>query len=183
MYIGKSVLPRLIDCDKFRTYLDLRSQKEKFLKSVETMRYRDWVIHKKLLEAGGLGDTVYIHPARGGGRLYPQLELYKKLMEEGRDVKVVNVRDRPLNVEKFKEVVLDRDLYRSGPIDRYHADALGEYLHEFMRKYRQKERENWKPIIRTTASVYDDPYTKQWLWDVYMRYGSISKGVSDETLG
>lgn len=175
MKVYSSELKRL-----HRVHSDLLSERDKFLKDLRETRYCDWVIHKKLLEAGGLGDTVYIYPARGGGRLYPQLELYKNLMEEGRDVKVVKVHDRPLNVEKFKEVILDRDLYRSGPIDRYRADALGEYLHESMRKYLQKERENWKPIIQTTSSVYDYPGIKHWLWDIYVRYGSISKGVSDE---
>lgn len=166
-----------------RVHSDLLSERDKFLKDLQKTRYCDWIIHKKLLDGGGLGRTIYIHPARAEGKYFTQLELYKKFIEDDREIRVVKAYEKPVNLQKFKEVVLDRDLYLSGSINQYRADALDEYLHESMRKYLQKERENWKPIIRTTSSVCDDPYTKHWLWDVYMRYGSISKGVSDETLG
>lgn len=191
MYIGKSILPRLIDCDKFRTYLDLRSQKEKCLKSIATTRYCDWVIHKKLLEAGGLGDTVYIYPARGGGRLYPQLELYKKLMEEGRDVKVVKVHDRPLNVEKFKEVVLDRDLWCSNPMNERLAEQLGEYVRDFYRKRITHDLETrwhtcnpceFKPRVDTDAYIYDYKYIyDNWSLVGPLLYGNFIQDKPDLT--
>jgi ribosomal protein L34E len=82
----------VIDYQKYRTYLELRKERDKFLKSLHEMRNCDWVIEKKLLDAGGLGKTVYIYPARGGGR-NTSIERYLELIESGRDVKIMRASD------------------------------------------------------------------------------------------
>lgn len=80
------------DYDNYRLYLELCKEREKFINSLGTKRSCDWAIERKLLEAGGVGDTVYIHVPRGGGRR-ESIEQYFKLIESGRDVKVVNAKD------------------------------------------------------------------------------------------
>ena len=82
----------IIDYKKYCTYLELRKEREKFLKSLNEMRSCDWIIEKKLLDAGGLGKTVYIYPARGGGR-NTSIERYLELIESGREVKLVRASD------------------------------------------------------------------------------------------
>lgn len=82
----------IIDYKKYHTYLELRKEREKFLKSLDEMRSCDWIIEKKLLEAGGLGKTVYIYPARGGGQ-NASIERYLELIESGREVKFVRASD------------------------------------------------------------------------------------------
>lgn len=57
----------------------------------------NWKIHKKLLDAGGLGPVVYILPARGGSKLSAERERYLELLEGGRTV----VYGRPDNRKKL----------------------------------------------------------------------------------
>ena len=82
----------IIDYEKYRTYLELRKEREKFVKSLNEMNNHDWVIDKKLIEAGGLGKSVYIYPARGGGR-NTSIERIMELIESGMDVKIVRAND------------------------------------------------------------------------------------------
>ena len=50
----------------------------------------EWKIHKRLLDAGGLGPVVYIIPARGSGKPLTEREQVLELLASGR--KVVYVR-------------------------------------------------------------------------------------------
>lgn len=77
---------------KYQLYLSLRKEREKFLKNIREMTYCEWKIDKLLIEAGGLGKTVYILPARGGGTQFRTLRRINELLEEGRDVEPVTLR-------------------------------------------------------------------------------------------
>lgn len=102
---------------KYATYLKLRKERDKFLKSLREVRYCDWLIDKKLVEAGGLGKTVYILPARGGGSSLSYRTL-KKYYEDGRDVEVVTLRkyDYPKlsdkDVEMVRKATQDFEVYQ-----------------------------------------------------------------------
>lgn len=80
----------VINARKYKRYLEMRKQYDKFLKNQREMHYIDWLIDKKLVEAGGLGKTIYILPARGGSRV--NWGLLHELAGEGRDVQVVTTR-------------------------------------------------------------------------------------------
>ena len=82
----------IIDYENHRVYLELRKERDKFLKSLTEMSYYDYLIDRRLVEAGGLGKTVYICPARGGGRS-TSIKRIVELMESGRDVKFVRASD------------------------------------------------------------------------------------------
>lgn len=102
---------------KYATYLKLRKERDKFLKSLREVRYCDWLIDKKLVEAGGLGKTVYILPARGGGTSFRTLKKINDFIEEGRDVEVVTLRkhDYPKlsrkDIETIRESIQQFELY------------------------------------------------------------------------
>ena len=53
----------------------------------------DWKIHKKLLGAGGLGDTIYICQGRGSGKLETELRLIEDLQAKGKDVVLLSLND------------------------------------------------------------------------------------------
>jgi hypothetical protein len=76
-----------MDQRKYTQYVKLRQERDKFLKNLKPGWYEEWMIHKKLLEAGGLGDTVYILPARGGGISFRKLKEINDLIDDGRDVR------------------------------------------------------------------------------------------------
>lgn len=64
-------------------------EREKFLKSLREMSHRDWQIEKKLVEAGGIGKTVYIYPARGQGHSWRMQKDIEEFLAKGKDVYVV----------------------------------------------------------------------------------------------
>lgn len=144
----------IIDFRKYQSYLELRKQRDKFLKSLKPGWYVDWLIQKKALEAGGVGDTIYILPARGGSKFpYERIEKY---IEEGRDVQVVTSRKQEPKVTRkdvdwFLELLLDRDrdLYCPDP----YKDALALYLYA---SYTRKEPTK---SIRITSA---NPYQRWW---------------------
>lgn len=53
----------------------------------------DWKIHKKLIDAGGLGPVVYVIPARGSGKIDTEREMIAELLASGR---TVVIRDRDM---------------------------------------------------------------------------------------
>lgn len=58
------------------------------------MTSRDWKIHKKLLDAGGLGPIVYIIPARGSSKFETERRRVEELIASGRKVVYVRPDDR-----------------------------------------------------------------------------------------
>lgn len=116
-YIDEMYPWTVVDQLKYMQYVKLREKRDKFLKSLKPGWYGEWVIHKKLIEAGGLGDTVYILPARGGGTSFRTLRKINELLEEGRDVQPVTLKkyEWPMlsekDIEKIRESVREFQLY------------------------------------------------------------------------
>jgi hypothetical protein len=148
----------VIDFLKYREYVKLRKERDKFLKSLREMSHIDWSIDKRLVEAGGLGKTVYILPARGGSS-FQTLRRVEELTEEGRDVQFVTTlkkyepkltRD---DVGRFKKsIVTDWDLC---PISWY---ALGG--HEFMDELYGKKIDSFE------TRYLQEPYEFEPSWTV-----------------
>lgn len=114
---------------KYSTYAKLRKERDKFLKSLREMTYLDWSIDKKLVEAGGIGKTVYILPARGGGSNLSHRTI-KRYFEEGRDVQFVTLKKQEPkicrdDIARIRDVVIDWDLC----YDR-ERQAIYEELHK-----------------------------------------------------
>lgn len=101
---------------KYSTYVKLRKERNKFLKSLQEMTYLDWSIDKKLVEAGGIGKTVYILLARGGGSNLSHRTI-KRYFEEGRDVQFVTLKKHNFpklsseDVETIRESMREFELY------------------------------------------------------------------------
>ena len=86
-----------------------------------------WKTHKKLLDAGGLGDTVYVIPARGGCKSAAERAVIERLLKEGRTV----VYGRPVKPTRgitFTGAMLDLDILTSEQYER--ADT---FLKEFLK--------------------------------------------------
>lgn len=107
----------MIDFRKYQQYLEMRKQRDKFLKSLWEMSYLDWLIDKRLIEAGGLGKTIYILPARGGGTTFRTLARINDFLEEGRDVQAVTINKyewstlSDKDIETIRESVQEFQLY------------------------------------------------------------------------
>lgn len=83
--------------------------------------YFDWKIHKRLLDAGGLGSTVCIMPARGQGKMWAQLELYQKLTSEGRTV-IYGRPDKNRQAAFWTDCIIDYDILTPAALER--ADRI-----------------------------------------------------------
>jgi NDP-sugar pyrophosphorylase family protein len=70
----------------------------------------DWKIHKKLLDAGGLGSVVYILPARCNNKLALEQEIVNKLLSEGRTVVYGRPKQRQLRGTSFAGICVDIDI-------------------------------------------------------------------------
>ena len=90
----------------------------------------DWKIHKTLVDAGGLGDSVYLHIPRGVSKTQLISEHIKELKAKGKEVYTVTYpRPKPTqtNIDRFKSVVIDRDLI---PLNNWGRGSWGEYFYE-----------------------------------------------------
>ncbi len=68
----------------------------------------DWKIHKRLLDAGGLGDTVYICQGRGSGKTITELEQIEELLAKGKTVIPVRLEDSNLSLKRHdNKIVFD----------------------------------------------------------------------------
>jgi hypothetical protein len=71
----------------------------------------DWKIHKKLLDAGGLGPVVYIIPGRANGTSFRAYKQYLELISAGRTVVYVSPeKHKRLVGGRSKWVLVDRDV-------------------------------------------------------------------------
>lgn len=70
----------------------------------------NWKIHKRLLDAGGLGPVVYIYPARANGKLLLQRKIEAELLASGRTVIYVKPDKRPVRGVTLAGVFVDRDI-------------------------------------------------------------------------
>lgn len=88
----------------------------------------NWKIHKRLLDAGGLGPVVYILPARGGSKLSMERERCLQLLAEGRMVVYVRPNPRP------KSIFIDRDILtpeRYERAERIWNEVCGGYTNPY----------------------------------------------------
>ena len=182
-----------IDFRKYQLYLEMRKQRDKFLKSLREKRHGDWLIEKKLLEGGGLGDTVYIYPARANGKVYTQLKLYKELLAKGKNVEFVTFKKpepkpHSKNIERLKELVSDPDMLLSDRADRYFAELIGEHIHAEFRQHLLTNNPyldpvyhfDYKPIVKPDAYVFNTP--SRWLheWKLLDKLGIIYRAQERE---
>ena len=168
----------VIDFLKYREYVKLRKERDKFLKSLREMGHIDWSIDKRLVEAGGLGKTVYILPARGGSS-FRTLRRVGKFLEEGRDVQVVtNVKKyEPRltceDIERYRDlIVADWDLR---PYSRY---ALGG--HEYMDEFYGKKIGNFETGYLEEPYMFDPCWTVDPYGHVRLREVSLVRRQPDD---
>lgn len=113
-YVNEMYPSPLIDPEKHQLYLRLRAERDKLLKNMQEMSHLDWSIDKRLVEAGGRGNTIYILPARGGSRTnWWEIE---RLLKEGRDVRVVTTRKYepklyPMDRKTIQDAIFQLQLY------------------------------------------------------------------------
>lgn len=92
------------------------AQYNKFLKDLREMSYLDWLIEKKLVEAGGLGKRVYISVPRCHGKTFTLMKHVEELEAKGKEVHFVDYRDsakkQPTldDIAKVREYMIDWDL-------------------------------------------------------------------------
>lgn len=128
----------------------------------------DWKIHKKLMDAGGVGERIYIYTGRGNGKTFRQQEVIDELIAAGKEVYAVRRDHTPepdLSIDKIKEAIVDYDIY---PIrERWRSDDYG--LDHFVSK-------DYKPRIRIgTSIIYDDSFFSHAL-----RHWTTSISIMDE---
>ena len=111
-YIDEMYPWTIVDQRKYMQYVKLRKERDKFLKSLKPGWYGEWTIHKKLIDAGGISDTVYILPARGGGTSFRTMKRINDLFEEGRDVRVVSLRKQDFHKLTRRDVDVVRESIR-----------------------------------------------------------------------
>lgn len=143
----------IVDFRKYQQYLEMRKERDKFLKSLREMSYLDWLIDKKLVEAGGLGKTIYILPARGGGTSFRTLQKINDFLEEGRDVRV------------FKPAKISKDIIEFDSWKDIH-DAICSYLDE--RVYEELRKQLIQEYIATLDPVYKSEFKINTAPDAYM---------------
>lgn len=87
----------------------------------------DWRIHKRLVEAGGISERIYIYNARGGCKFIGYQELLVDLLSTGRKVVYVR-RDDIMRDNGYRDTIMDEDILT---LERYErADRLiNEILH------------------------------------------------------
>ena len=118
-----------------------------------------WKIHKRLLDAGGLGDTVYILPARGNGKIEAQRQLVEDLLKKGKDVVLLpledlrNARTKPAPVPDFDLLLEEDRLSRANGIVKAIQDAI-----DVLKK---KERPMYLPEYEMLKDFYVLDKTKE----------------------
>lgn len=89
----------------------------------------DWQIHKKLLDAGGLGPVVYIYPARGSCKLETERREVERLLVSGRQVVYVRPEDpKSLLGSRNPWTLRDKDILAPNQLER-----ANEILKKFLK--------------------------------------------------
>ena len=164
----------IIDHVSYRTYLALCRERDKFLKSLQETNYHDWLIDKKLVEAGGVGKNVYLYLARGNGK-WRDIDKYLKYLEEGRDVTVVNAKDAFTKPPKH-DYILDPcfAIRHDGSLRLLEVSVIPTYETYHTNRY------IFEPKIRTDAYAYPNYYTRQLLLYNRLMYGGVSNDMLEE---
>lgn len=170
----------IIDFRRYQSYLELRKERDKFLKSLKPGWYVDWLIQKKAIEAGGVGDTIYILPVRGGSKFpYDRIEKY---IEEGRDVQFVHMargNGKWRTVDRYleeKELLLEKlDLY--GRFGGYINDQLLQQLRADLTVDKAREK-LWSTSVRPDSYIFDNKTYADWAMRDFLlnpNYGIVYK--------
>jgi hypothetical protein len=188
-YIDEMYPLKVIDFEKYCTYLELRKEREKFIKSLSNKRSCDWLIEKKLLDAGGLGDHVYLYLARGQNR-QRSMEEYLRHVEAGRDVTIVNAKDAFVKPFTRRDVIIDKDLLEAEHWfnERLNAEVQKCLYEEICKRSVTDWTNNyldpvykteWKPIIAPDAYIYHPKYGYDYVLCPQMLYSGF-KVVQEE---
>lgn len=145
-----------IEYDNYRTFLELRKERDKFLKSLTKVRYCDYIVDRKLVEAGGVGKAVYIYPARGSGR-NTSINRVVELIESGRDVKFVRASD-----------ICTKPNRSYGPYDSDLWDHLDYAVTQKLIYQSITKDTSIKFKVLKNDRLYDNPFLTYWY-----RYGAV----------
>lgn len=182
-YIDEMYPWTVVDFNKYRTYIALRKEREKFLKSLREKRSSEWLIEKKLLDAGGLCDKVYIHLGRGQGK-QRFMEEYLKHVKAGRDVVVMNARDVFVKPVSWRNVILDKDVIESERWlnERLNAELQKCFYKEICKRAVTDRTSNyldpvykteWEPIVRPDAYIYSPKYGYDYVFRPQILYSGF----------
>ena len=132
-------------------------QYKKFINGLSKMRTPEWKIYKKLVDAGGIGQHVFMYPARGCCKTSLMLDMYAKYINVGQEVHIITSKDwrkdlRAEQNELNKDIMLDRDLYPVSTVNAKLAEEIGEYIHEQFRKH----------LVQKPEMVYIDSFNPYW---------------------
>lgn len=125
------------------------------------MNHHEWKIHKILQEAKNNQriQRIQLMMGRGNGKT--------RLLEEELDYVLSRPKPEPVKfdnteIKKFKDVVIDWDLYSSYGLPELQKQ-FEEYWQNEMLKYLRKDIENWRPKVYLDTSLINprDWYTKQ----------------------
>lgn len=171
----------MIDFRKYQLYLEMRKHRDKFLKSLKETSYLDWQIDKRLIEAGGLGKTVYILPARGGGTSFRTLKKINDFLEEGRDVTLVRPNKNRVVFDSWNDIPLD--LFDQTLQGKIYAQFTKHLISEYEKKLTQDPvfDMEWKPIVRPDAYIYNTPRDYLYQWRLLNEFGQIYRTPEGET--
>ena len=161
LYLDEMYPRNIIDLQKFEMYSYFHGEYEKFLKDLREMSYLDWLIEKKLVEAGGLGKRVYISLPRCNGKTFTLMKRMEELEAKGHEVYfTTSMKQYPwpkrTEIEKIKECVIDRDLY---PLRDWRATP---YQLELYRDFGLKTKRN---------SYFDEG------WDYFISSAGYDRGL------
>ena len=123
------------------------------------MSYADWSIDKRLVEAGGIGKTVYILPARGGCR-FPR-EALERYIKEGMDVEFVTLKKHNPPSLSNKDIQTIRDSIQQFELYSKLANPWKEpWFYEMFKDFYPEERKTNDIWIRATTGDYILNYTE-----------------------
>lgn len=133
------------------------------------MQHYDWAIHKKLIDAGGLGDRVYIHLGRVEGKALRVKEMIEELQAQGREVIIATaIKKKPepkLTLKDIQEMMVEFKALnrRDRLIDEYINSLMSDYI--------------CKPIVRPV--VYISTSNTQSYTNMLIGQSALREGVSD----
>jgi hypothetical protein len=144
------------------------AQYNKFLKDLRETTYLDWLIEKKLVEAGGLGKRVYISLPRCNGKTFTLMKRKEELEAKDIEVCFTNYRDsakkQPTldDIAKVREYMIDWDLI-SNLTSRRSEPTYLEMLRDF--EFRKAKKQQLEVIPYDT---WNDLFQRQYLgrWEI-----------------
>lgn len=123
---------------------------------MDNFNHHDWKIHRLLKEAKDNQriQRIQLMMGRGNGKT--------RLIEE--ELERVLTRSEPEpEIKKFKDVVIDWDLYSSYGLPELQKQCEEYWYNEMLKEYIRKDTENWRPKVYLDTSLINprDWYNKQ----------------------